>query len=64
LSDANIGCASETSGTALTYFSFIAAEYRTTLPGEGVLAKEIDRTRRQLDAERPSSSAARQRRKR
>ena len=30
----------------------LAAEYRTTLPGEGVLAKEIGRTRRQLDAQR------------
>jgi hypothetical protein len=41
----------------------LAAEYRTTLPQEGMLAKEIDRTRRQLDAERPSSSVARRRRK-
>jgi hypothetical protein len=30
----------------------LAAEYRTTLPGEGVLAKEIGRTRRQLDVQR------------
>jgi hypothetical protein len=42
----------------------LAAEYRTTLPQEGTLAKEIERTRRQLDGQRPSAPAARQRSKR
>lgn len=42
----------------------LAAEYRTALPKEGILAKEIDRTRRQFDAGRPSGSATRRRRKR
>ena len=42
----------------------LAAEYRTTLPEEGTLAKEIQRSRRQFDAQRPSASATRQRRKR
>jgi predicted nuclease of restriction endonuclease-like (RecB) superfamily len=41
----------------------LAAEYQTTLPKEGILEKEIFRTRRQLDAGRPSGSATRQRRK-
>ncbi|MDB6013989.1 MAG: hypothetical protein JWL65_6239 [Gammaproteobacteria bacterium] len=41
----------------------LAAEYQTTLPKEGILEKEIFRTRRQLDAGRPSGSAARERRK-
>jgi predicted nuclease of restriction endonuclease-like (RecB) superfamily len=41
----------------------LAAEYRTNLPRVGLLAKEIDRTRRQLDTERPSGSVARRRRK-
>ncbi len=42
----------------------LAAEYRTTLPREGTLAKEIEKTRRRLDAHRPSAPAARQRRAR
>jgi predicted nuclease of restriction endonuclease-like (RecB) superfamily len=42
----------------------LAAEYRTTLPQEGTLAKEIERTRRQLDAQRPSARAAQQRSRR
>jgi hypothetical protein len=42
----------------------LAAEYRTTLPQEGTLAKEIERTRRQLDAQRPTDRAPRQRSKR
>jgi predicted nuclease of restriction endonuclease-like (RecB) superfamily len=42
----------------------LAAEYRTTLPNEGTLAKEIERTRRQLDARGPGAHAARQRSKR
>jgi len=42
----------------------LAAEYRTTLPNEGTLAKEIERTRRQLDAQGPVAHAARQRSKR
>jgi predicted nuclease of restriction endonuclease-like (RecB) superfamily len=42
----------------------LAAEYRTALPKEGILAKEIDRTRRQFDAGRPRGSATRRRRKR
>jgi predicted nuclease of restriction endonuclease-like (RecB) superfamily len=41
----------------------LAAEYQTALPKEGILAREIDRTRRQFDAGRPSGSATRRRRK-
>jgi YhcG PDDEXK nuclease domain len=41
----------------------LAAEYRTALPQERILAKEISRTRRQFDAGRPGSSAARKYRK-
>jgi predicted nuclease of restriction endonuclease-like (RecB) superfamily len=37
----------------------LAAEYRTTLPQERLLAEEIDRTRRQLDARRRGRHQAR-----
>jgi len=42
----------------------LAAEYRTALPREGVLAKEIEKTQRQLDALRPRARVVRQRSKR
>jgi predicted nuclease of restriction endonuclease-like (RecB) superfamily len=42
----------------------LAAEYQTALPKEGILAREIDRTRRQFDAGRPSGFATRRHRKR
>lgn len=36
----------------------LAAEYRTTLPQEHLLAEEIARTRRQLDVQRRAASRA------
>jgi hypothetical protein len=36
----------------------LAAEYRMTLPQEHLLAKEIERTRRQLDTQRQSEPRA------
>ena len=42
----------------------LAAEYRTTLPEEGTLAREIERTRRQLDCSDENQPTSRQRRRR